>query len=152
VGAQGIQAMPIIMDALVNILGAFVGFLLAMIFQKATEKKQAKQVFQKILRSLHDELKEMYEMAYECAQNETLMEKDFLVPAWTAVISSSVILEIIDQFELYKKIIAAYSVYDRFNKNYGLVDWSYSLKLQDSVISYSAEAANAILPYIEEKK
>ena len=146
------RVMPIVMDALVTILGAFVGFLLAMILQKATEKKQKKQVFQKILKSLYDELREMHEMACECAENETLMEKDFLIPAWTAVISSSVILEIIDQFDLYKKIIAAYSVYGRFNKKYGVVDMSDSLKLQDYVITYSAEAANAILSYIERKR
>lgn len=105
-----------LLDLINGVIGAFVGFFLAVLLQKQTEKKDAKKKILLVLTSITDELKEISEDLKHFLEKGVIVSGEIYVPNWEAVFESGIIVELIDHdMKIYSLVIETYNYIRRIN-------------------------------------
>ena len=110
--------MDFMLECLVNVIGAFVGFGLAMMLQFATEKKQRNSKLSQVLKSINEELYDISESLKEYIKLKQPLMQKITTPAWETAVHSGIVLELIEFEELYKTMIHAYSLIGLINDGF----------------------------------
>jgi len=114
---MGIAAKQFVLDLANSAVGAFLGFLLALYLQNRTAQKEGKRQAALVIKSMHEELTDISgTLALYIKEGKPLRQR-IPTPAWDAVLSTGVLLELIDTPH-YTCIIKKYSIIKTFNEEW----------------------------------
>lgn len=113
------------LGTLQNVIGAFVGFGLAIYLQKWSEKNaekkeilkainDKKEIISKAIKVIEEELSDITESIDEYLKSNKPIKERIQTPSWDSLIYSSIFLELFNQPE-YDTFISIYSTIKRYN-------------------------------------
>jgi len=105
------------LDLINSAIGAFLGFLLALYLQNRTAKKEGKRQAELVIKSMHEELADISGTLSLYIKDCKPLRQRIPTPAWEAVLSTGVLLELIDTPH-YTCIIKKYSLIKAFNEEW----------------------------------
>jgi hypothetical protein len=114
-----------ILGSLQNVIGAFVGFGLALYLQKWSEKKVEKkenskaikakeEIISKVIKVIEEELNDISDSIDEYLKANRPIKERVQTPSWDSLIYSSIFLELFNHPE-YDIFISIYSTIKRYN-------------------------------------
>jgi hypothetical protein len=129
------------LGTLQNVIGAFVGFGLAIYLQKWSEKNaekkeiikainEKKEVISKAIKVIEEELSDISESIDEYLKANRPVKERIQTPSWDSVISSSIFFELFNQTE-YDTFISVYSAIKRYNDKLFVSNDNELLKLMN---------------------
>ena len=102
-------------DVIINMIGAFFGFTLALLLQKHTENTNKKRSIELIITTITDELLDIGKSLAEYEAKSQILESKILIPAWEAALYTGKILELIEN-PMYNGIIRVYANINNLNE------------------------------------
>ena len=106
-----------IFDLTNSVIGAFLGFLLAMYLQSRTDRKASKKQINAVMASLREELLDLSESLREYIDIREALEQRIPMPILDAIMHSGVILEMAGT-PIYSSVVCVYSLIERFNETW----------------------------------
>jgi len=139
--------MEFLLDMLNGAIGALLGFLLALYLDRRKEKQAKLEKVNLVLASISDELgyirRKLQEQYIDKNQPYT---RTISTPAWDAVLSTAIILEVIEE-ESYAPIIDTYSSIKILNEDRRTLSDSEKLDDMGRIVTESEKAISAISKY-----